>query len=109
MVKSQLVGSFGLRLRHARRLKGIPQDKLGVAIGLDEGSASARMSRYETGVHEPPYAIAVRLAEVLDIPAAFFYCEDDQLGSLLLIWNQLTEHHRQELLAIARADPATFK
>ena len=109
MVESQLVGSFGRRLRQARRLKGMPQDKLGVAIGLDEGSASARMSRYETGVHEPPYSIAVRLAEVLDIPTAFFYCEDDQLSSLLLIWNQLTEQHRQELLAMAKAGGATVK
>lgn len=45
---------FGRRLREARQLADIPQDRLGVKIGLDEHTASARMSRYETGVHEPP-------------------------------------------------------
>ena len=45
-------------MRSARERLGIPQDRLGVLIGIDEGSASARMSRYETGVHEPPVAIA---------------------------------------------------
>jgi transcriptional regulator with XRE-family HTH domain len=40
---------FGTRLREARELAGIPQDKLGVMIGLDESSSSARISRYETG------------------------------------------------------------
>jgi transcriptional regulator with XRE-family HTH domain len=38
---------FGRRLREARESLGIAQDKLGVMIGLDEGCASARMSRYE--------------------------------------------------------------
>jgi len=46
---------FGRRLREARLRAGIAQDKLGVMIGLDEGCSSARMSRYETGVHEPPW------------------------------------------------------
>jgi transcriptional regulator with XRE-family HTH domain len=44
---------FGRRLREARIRVGIPQDKLGVLIGMDEGCSSARISRYETGVHEP--------------------------------------------------------
>lgn len=34
---------FGRRLREARLQFGIPQDKLGVMIGLDEGCSSARM------------------------------------------------------------------
>jgi transcriptional regulator with XRE-family HTH domain len=37
---------------------GLPQDKLGVLIGIDERSSSARMSRYENGVHEPPIQVA---------------------------------------------------
>ena len=41
---------FGQRLREARLRAGIAQDRLGVLIGLDEGSSSARMSRYEIGV-----------------------------------------------------------
>ena len=70
---------FGQRMRQARILVGIPQDKLGVLIGLDEGSSSARMSRYENGVHEPPIQVAKRIAEELGVPLAFMYCDDDDL------------------------------
>lgn len=76
---------FGRRLREARTEVGIPQDKLGVMIGLDEGSSSARISRYETGEHEPPYSIAVSLAQVLKVPVAYLYCDDDDLAELLLL------------------------
>lgn len=55
----------GARLRQARERMGLPQDKLGVMIGLDEGSSSARISRYETGVHEPAFNIACKLAQAL--------------------------------------------
>lgn len=57
---------FGRRLRQARKWAGLPQDRLGVAIGLDETTSSARISRYETGVHEPPIATARLLA--LELP-----------------------------------------
>ena len=50
-IDAQVVPVLGHRLRQARKWMGIPQDKLGVAIGLDESTASARISRYETGVH----------------------------------------------------------
>ena len=36
---------FGVRMRQARERLGVPQDKLGVMIGLDEETASARISR----------------------------------------------------------------
>lgn len=48
---------FGRRLKEARFRADIPQDRLGVMIGLDEGSSSARMSRYETGIHELPFRV----------------------------------------------------
>lgn len=74
---------FGRRLREARNRAGIPQDKLGVMIGMDEGSSSARISRYETGTHEPPFATAEKLAAMLGVPAAYFYCDDDRLADFL--------------------------
>ena len=75
---------FGRRLRAARDAASIPQDRLGVMIGLDEGSSSARISRYETGTHQPPFEIAEKLASVLHVPAAYFYCRSDALSELLL-------------------------
>ena len=100
---------FGVRLRQARERLGLPQDKLGVMIGLDEGSSSARISRYETGVHEPAFNIACKLAQVLRVDVAYFYCEDDWLASAVLRLQTLTQPQKNDLDAwlagIAAAEP----
>lgn len=67
-------------MRAARERLGLPQDRLGVLIGIDEGSASARMSRYETGVHEPAIATARLIARALRVPLPYLYCDDDLLA-----------------------------
>ena len=82
---------FGLRLRAARERANLPQDRLGVLIGLDESCSSARVSRYETGVHQPPFEVAEKLAEVLCVPTAYFYCADDQMAEVLLGLADFTE------------------
>lgn len=89
---------FGARLREARLRMGIPQDKLGVLIGLDEHTASARISRYESGVHEPPLKTARDLAEALDVPLGYLYCDDDKLANIVLAVSQLPESERDHLL-----------
>ncbi|MCA8336990.1 helix-turn-helix domain-containing protein [Burkholderia multivorans] len=99
---------FGRRLREARRVAGLPQDKLGVLVGLDEGTASARMSRYEGGVHEPPYRLVVKLADVLRIPVAYFYCGDDELASLIVAWPRLLDGERDSIRAIVAAHAEEF-
>ncbi len=92
---------FGRRLREARTRMGVPQDKLGAMIGIDEGSASARISRYETGTHEPSFTIAERLAEVLKVPAAYFYCADDRLAAIVERYGQMKPMERERLLTLA--------
>nr|WP_315594116.1 helix-turn-helix transcriptional regulator [uncultured Cupriavidus sp.] len=94
---------FGRRLRQARRRADVPQDRLGVQIGIDEHAASARISRYETGVHEPAFEIAVRLAKTLRLPAAYFYCEDDDLAELVLTWGCLSKADRNDVKALAES------
>ena len=94
---------FGKRLREVRLQNEIPHDKLGVMSGLDEGSSSARMSRYENGVHEPPFQLVMKLAEILHVPTAYFYCGDDRLAELMRIYNCLTEEKRVELLQAAKS------
>ena len=88
---------FGHRLRAAREAAGIPQDQLGVMIGIDEGCSSARISRYETGAHQPPFEIAEKLAAVLSVPAAYFYCRSDGLSELLLSASDLNAGELQRL------------
>ena len=93
---------FGARMRQARERLGLAQDRLGVLIGIDEHSASARMSRYETGVHEPPLATARRMAEVLKVPVAYLYCAEDDLAEILWQSSLLTEADRQVLITSLR-------
>lgn len=88
---------LGRRLRQARKWAGLPQDRLGVAIGLDETSSSARISRYETGVHEPPIATARLLAMELGVPLAFLYCDDDDLALALLNLAAMSATERRRL------------
>lgn len=89
---------FGRRLREAREKAGIPQDKLGVMIGLDEGCSSARISRYETGVHQPPLDLSEKLAGALGVPVAYLYCREDVLAELLLVIGALPETRQRDLL-----------
>ena len=91
---------FGRRLREARNRTGIAQDKLGVVIGMDEGSSSARISRYETGTHEPSFATAEKLAAALGVPAAYFYCDDDRLADFLVRYTTLKEEQRNQVLTL---------
>lgn len=94
---------FGRRLREARLRADIPQDRLGVYIGLDETVASARISRYETGIHEPAFDTAVRIGQVLNVPAAYFYCENDELADFVLVWDSLGEPERKEVRSLIDA------
>ena len=97
MGKTEPITVLGRRLRQARRRAGIPQDKLGVAVGLDETTASARISRYETGVHEPSVEIARKLAAVLKVPTAYLYCDQDELAEFLLAWPHLSRVDKKEI------------
>ena len=72
------------RLRQAREALGLPQDKLGVLIGLDEECSSARISRYESGKHQPPLKTVQLLAQKLGVPTAYLFCEDDLLAEAIL-------------------------
>jgi transcriptional regulator with XRE-family HTH domain len=75
---------FGRRLKAVRQKMGLAQDKLGVLVGLDELTASARISRYENGVHEPPVKTAQLIAASIGVPLAYLYCDDDRLADFIL-------------------------
>jgi transcriptional regulator with XRE-family HTH domain len=99
---------FGTRLREARLRREIPQDKLGVLIGLDEQTASARISRYENGIHEPPIQTACLIAAALQVPLAYLYCDDDMLASIVLAASKLSASDQGQLLLSLqeRIDPS---
>ncbi|CRY55647.1 putative DNA-binding protein [Yersinia intermedia] len=89
---------FCQRLKQARLAKGLSQKKLGIAAGLDEFVASTRINRYEKGVHEVSIATAKQLAEVLEVPLAYFYTADDTLAEIMLIFLTLPSEQRMEVL-----------
>ena len=55
--------------------------------------ASTRINRYEVGVHAPAYSIALKLAEVLDVPVAYLYCDDEALSRIILEF-----HHTNKIM-----------
>ena len=89
--------TLGRRLRQARLEAGLAQDKLGVLAGLEESSSSARISRYESGIHAPPHQFVEAVAKVLGISAAYFYCADDRLADIVRIYSDLSEAKRDAL------------
>lgn len=80
--------TFTTRFKEARKRQNLTQEKLGIAIGLDELVASARINRYEKGVHLPDLTTLSNIAAALDVPAAYFFA-DDALSELIL------QHHER--------------
>ncbi|WP_333871230.1 helix-turn-helix transcriptional regulator [Kosakonia cowanii] len=75
------------RLKTARLKAGLSQQKLGILAGIDEATASARMNQYEKGIHTPDFALACRLAEVLSVPACYFYTLEEDLAEIILSYH----------------------
>jgi transcriptional regulator with XRE-family HTH domain len=75
---------FSRRLRQAREATGLSQKGLGIEIGLDPGVASARINRYEQGVHLPDIDTAQRLADRLQVPLPYLFTDDDDLAQMIL-------------------------
>jgi transcriptional regulator with XRE-family HTH domain len=90
---------FGVRLRQARERAGMSQESVATSAGIDEFSASARLSQYETGKHVPRYAIACKLAEVLRVPVSFLYAQEDSVAELLLLWQDAGHGARLKAMA----------
>ena len=55
-------------------------------------------------VHEPPFGIALKLAAALRIPAAYFYCEDNELADVVLAWGRLTKAERKRIKPVTTAE-----
>ncbi|MPV64778.1 helix-turn-helix transcriptional regulator [Burkholderia sp. BE17] len=104
---------FSKRLKQARLRSRLTQEQLGIAAGIDEFSASARVNQYERGKHTPKLQMGQRLARALQVPTSFLYEEDDLLASLLATAVRLPREKRKALLksaeALAQTAGLTFK
>lgn len=88
----------GKRLKEARTAAGYSQRQLGIAAGIDEFSASARMNQYETGKHVPDFVTLKNIGAVLNVPPAYFYCDDDRLAELIRRYETLDQDGQKETL-----------
>ena len=86
------------RLKEARLHAGISQKQLGMKAGIDEFSSSARINQYERGKHMPDLQTLTRLAAVMHVPAAYFYCEDAELAGFILKFSVLGRAQKRRLL-----------
>ncbi|MBM5572094.1 MULTISPECIES: helix-turn-helix domain-containing protein [Deefgea] len=89
---------FPIRLKEARTIKGLTQVQLGVRIGMDENSASARMNQYEKGKHAPDFDTMKRMAEELGVPVAYFFCETELDAKLMQMLHLLSKQQKERLL-----------
>ncbi|RLM24709.1 transcriptional regulator [Brenneria alni] len=91
---------IGKRLRLARVDKGLKQAELGCLAGLDEETASSRVSQYEREVSSPDFGLVCRFAVVLDVPEAYFYTVDDDLATLILQYHRFRKANPTSTLLI---------
>lgn len=91
------------RLKAARLRAKLSQRQLGIAAGMDEFSASPRVNQYERGKHTPDLHTAERLAKVLGCPTAYLYAREDDLAELILLWAELPERQRRQILSQLRS------
>ena len=91
---------FSMRLRFARKVKNLSQERVGILAGIEEASASARMNQYETGKHLPDFLMASKIADVLDVPVAYFYTDDDLMAEIILKIHLMSDQQRLEVLKL---------
>lgn len=97
------MSTFAMRLKEARKIAGISQEQLGVAAGIDEMSASARMNQYERGKHDPDYLTVSRIAQVLDVPEGYFYTTDDLAAWLAVAYHRAPPSKKEQVITATRS------
>ncbi len=69
---------------------------------MDESCSSARISRYETGIHEPQIAIIEKIAVVLGVPLPYFFCDDDFMAEIPIHCANLKDDQKEQVLNYLR-------
>ncbi|MDC9521329.1 helix-turn-helix transcriptional regulator [Pseudoalteromonas sp. Angola-31] len=93
-----------IRLKQARANSGITQKQLGILIGMDENSASGRMNHYEKGRHIPDLTTLKKIADELNVPLNYFFCEDETTAELVIEIAKLDTEKKLELIEQLKKD-----
>ncbi|MCL1118316.1 MULTISPECIES: helix-turn-helix domain-containing protein [Pseudomonadati] len=94
------INPLPLRLKQARKAMGISQKQLGIQLGMEPGTASARMNHYEKGKHTPDYTTLKAIADELGVPVAYFFCESETTAQLLCLLEKMSEEEKIALVDI---------
>ncbi|MGR5069410.1 MULTISPECIES: helix-turn-helix domain-containing protein [Vibrio] len=97
---------FPQRLREARKQANLSQKALGVCIGMDESTASARMNQYEKGRHTPDVRTLKLIADALDVPLNYFFCEDEASAELAIAISKLSADQKKKIAEIIASLPS---
>lgn len=89
---------FQSRMKETRLKRGLSQRELGALAGLDPFVASARVNRYEVGVHMPDLVTAGRLAAALEVPLPYLFAADERLARAILAFDKLSARQKDHLL-----------
>ncbi|ACK48662.1 helix-turn-helix domain-containing protein [Shewanella oncorhynchi] len=100
----KIINPLPIRLKQARISKGISQKQLGIQLGMEVGSASARMNQYEKGKHTPDYKTLKAMANELGVPVAYFFCESKSTAELLCLLEKMTEDEKAALVHQIKGD-----
>ncbi|MGE6333207.1 helix-turn-helix domain-containing protein [Stenotrophomonas sp. NPDC077659] len=85
------------RLRQARELRGLSQREVGIRMGLDKDTASARISRYESGAMSISLEALFKLAEALDVPAAYLVASSEGMAAAIELIGKQHEGEQEKL------------
>jgi transcriptional regulator with XRE-family HTH domain len=97
-VSEKQINPLPHRLKQARTAKGISQKQLGIQLGMEPGTASARMNHYEKGKHTPDYTTLKAMADELGVPVAYFFCESESTAELLCLLEKMSEEEKEALV-----------
>lgn len=78
---------------------GKTQIQLRFATGTGESTAPLRIGQYERGKDVPDSRTTKPLTNVLSMPFAYLFCDDDELAALIAGYTQLTWRARRQRVA----------
>ncbi|MBW8375981.1 MAG: helix-turn-helix domain-containing protein [Stenotrophomonas sp.] len=88
------------RLRQAREIRGMSQREVGVRMGLDKITASARISRYESTAMSISLEALFELAEALEVPPAFLLASSAGMADAILALGEQTQGQQDQLAKV---------
>lgn len=81
----------------------ISQKDLGIKIGIDPSSASGRMNHYETGRHMPDIETLKKIADELNVPVNYFFCDSEKSATLACLIDKLDDEAKSKLIKLLKS------